>query len=58
MKDFVANIEQVNAIADQADGFVWRMKSDKDNRESQYWRLAVTPRASVTMTTLPAASLA
>ncbi len=28
LKDFVDNLEPVNAVADASDGFVWRLKGD------------------------------
>lgn len=31
MADFVANLERINAIADKAPGFVWRLKGEGDN---------------------------
>lgn len=31
MADFVANLERINAIADEAPGFVWRLKGEDDN---------------------------
>ncbi len=35
MQDFVNNIERINAIADQSNGFVWRLKDeDKDEAAS------------------------
>jgi len=35
MKDFVDNIDRINAIADDAEGFVWRMQNeDKDEGAS------------------------
>ena len=34
LADFVANLEPVNAAADRAEGFVWRLKSDDDDSAS------------------------
>lgn len=34
MAGFVARLDEINALADQADGFVWRLKPDEEN-ESQ-----------------------
>ncbi|MFF3320708.1 DUF3291 domain-containing protein [Streptomyces sp. NPDC002889] len=31
LKDFVDNLDPVNAIADAADGFVWRLQNDSGN---------------------------
>jgi hypothetical protein len=31
LKDFVAALDPVNAVADGSDGFVWRLKSDSGN---------------------------
>jgi hypothetical protein len=31
MADFVANLDPINALADAAPGFVWRLKSDEGN---------------------------
>lgn len=31
MKDFVDALDPVNAVADAADGFVWRLQSDSGN---------------------------
>ncbi|MEU0163434.1 DUF3291 domain-containing protein [Streptomyces sp. NPDC006261] len=31
LKDFVAGLDPVNAVADQAEGFVWRLRSDSGN---------------------------
>jgi hypothetical protein len=31
LKDFVDNLDPVNAVADAADGFVWRLKTDSGN---------------------------
>lgn len=31
MADFVANLEIINDLADKSDGFVWRLKDDKDD---------------------------
>jgi len=28
MADFVANLERINALAEQSAGFVWRLKDD------------------------------
>ncbi|MFI1773622.1 DUF3291 domain-containing protein [Thalassobellus citreus] len=33
MQDFVNNVDKMNAIADDADGFVWRLK-DEDKEEA------------------------
>jgi Domain of unknown function (DUF3291) len=34
LADFVANLEPINALADAAPGFVWRLKSDTGNATS------------------------
>ncbi|MCM0148780.1 DUF3291 domain-containing protein [Photobacterium galatheae] len=34
IKDFVDNLEPVNAIADQSDGFVWRLQDDSGDATS------------------------
>lgn len=31
MADFVANLDRINALADNAPGFVWRLQSDEGN---------------------------
>ena len=31
MKEFVDNVARVNALAEQIDGFVWRLKDDSGN---------------------------
>ena len=31
MSDFVNNLERINAIADDAEGFVWRLQGEADN---------------------------
>lgn len=31
LADFIAQLDHINAIADQAPGFVWRLKSDSGN---------------------------
>lgn len=31
MKEFVENLDNVNAIAESSDGFVWRLKDDNNN---------------------------
>lgn len=31
MADFVANLDRINALAEQAPGFVWRLKDDAGN---------------------------
>ncbi|MCX3063829.1 DUF3291 domain-containing protein [Streptomyces beihaiensis] len=31
MKDFTGNLDTVNAVADSADGFVWRLEGDSGN---------------------------
>ncbi|MEU0393122.1 DUF3291 domain-containing protein [Streptomyces sp. NPDC006208] len=31
LKDFVDNLDPVNAVADAADGFVWRLQNDSGN---------------------------
>ena len=31
MKDFVDNIDRINQIAEQNDGFVWRLKDEQNN---------------------------
>src|ERR1700759_1217083 len=30
--DFVAQLDEINALADKSPGFVWRLKSDSGNR--------------------------
>ncbi len=34
MKEFVDNLERVNALAESSKGFVWRLKSENDNATS------------------------
>lgn len=34
MHDFVANLDDINALADNSPGFVWRLKSDSNNATS------------------------
>lgn len=36
LADFVANLDRINALADQADGFVWRMLGD--GADANGWR--------------------
>jgi hypothetical protein len=36
LADFVANLDRINALADQADGFVWRMLGD--GADASGWR--------------------
>ena len=36
LADFVANLEPVNALADRADGFVWRLQDAGDATASGY----------------------
>jgi len=36
MADFVANLDRINALADQADGFIWRMLGD--GADANGWR--------------------
>jgi hypothetical protein len=31
MQDFVNNLDRINAIADDIEGFIWRLKGDEDN---------------------------
>ena len=31
MADFVNNLDRINTLAEQSDGFVWRFKGDEDN---------------------------
>ncbi|MDY8137325.1 DUF3291 domain-containing protein [Aquimarina sp. 2201CG5-10] len=31
MADFVNNLDRINALAEQSDGFVWRLKGDEGN---------------------------
>ena len=31
MAEFVANLDRINALADGASGFVWRLQSDSGN---------------------------
>ena len=35
MADFVSNLAGVNALADQAEGFVWRLQDDSGNATAQ-----------------------
>ncbi len=34
MADFVANLERINALAEQSPGFVWRLKDDEGDATS------------------------
>lgn len=34
MADFVSNLDRINQIADNSDGFVWRLKDDSNNATS------------------------
>lgn len=34
MKEFVDNLDQVNQLAEDSDGFVWRLKDDSNNAAS------------------------
>lgn len=34
IKDFVDNLEPINALAEQSDGFIWRLKDDSGNATS------------------------
>ena len=34
MKDFVANLDRINALAEESNGFVWRLKEDGNNATS------------------------
>lgn len=34
MKDFVENLDSINALAESSDGFVWRLKDDTNNATS------------------------
>ncbi len=34
MADFVANLDRINAHAENSDGFVWRLKDERDNATS------------------------
>lgn len=34
MKEFVDNLERVNALAENSEGFVWRLKDENDNATS------------------------
>lgn len=36
LADFVANLDRINALADQADGFIWRMLGD--GADANGWR--------------------
>lgn len=31
MKDFVDNLDRINKLAEQSQGFIWRLKGDEDN---------------------------
>jgi hypothetical protein len=31
LEDFVADLDRINAIAENSDGFIWRLKSEKGN---------------------------
>jgi len=35
MADFVNNTNRINALAEQADGFIWRLKEDKDYERAE-----------------------
>jgi len=34
MADFVANLDSINQLAEQSDGFIWRLKTDDNNATS------------------------
>lgn len=34
MREFVDNLDKINALAEQSDGFVWRLKDEDDNATS------------------------
>jgi hypothetical protein len=34
MADFVANVDRINALAEQAEGFIWRLKDDSGSATS------------------------
>jgi hypothetical protein len=34
MKDFVAQLDEINLLGEQSEGFVWRLKSDEGNATS------------------------
>lgn len=34
MADFVANLDRINALAEDSDGFIWRLKEDNNNATS------------------------
>ncbi len=34
MADFVANLDPINALAENSDGFIWRLKDDHNNATS------------------------
>src|SRR5580765_2581761 len=34
LKDFVDNLDRINALAEQSDGFVWRLKGDGNDATS------------------------
>ena len=34
MADFVANLDRINALAENHEGFVWRLKDDNENATS------------------------
>src|SRR4051812_36672968 len=34
MQDFVANLDSINALAEDSDGFVWRLKTEGNNATS------------------------
>jgi Domain of unknown function (DUF3291) len=34
MKDFVDNLSRINALAEQSEGFIWRLKDENDNATS------------------------
>ncbi len=48
MATFVGQLDAINALADSADGFVWRLKSD-DGRPSSYVPFSDDPRMIVNM---------
>ena len=34
MAEFVANLDRINALAENSEGFVWRLKDDSNNASS------------------------
>ena len=34
MADFVANLDSINALADESEGFIWRLKDEGNNATS------------------------